>query len=121
MKKRVLSLVSQMDNSNLSVGNSLYVSTKYALARWVRRMSASWAANGVRINAVAPGNVSTAMTATSSPASGFSRSVKSVKGIGPGRLTYTAGPNSAMMPPAAPATAAATTCWAWALWPGPWA
>ena len=29
-------------------------------------MSASWAANGVRINAVAPGNVSTAMTATMS-------------------------------------------------------
>ena len=71
-EKRVLSLVSQMDNSNLSVGNSLYVSTKYALARWVRRMSASWAANGVRINAVAPGNVSTAMTATMST-SGWSR------------------------------------------------
>lgn len=65
-EKRVLSLVSQMDASNLSVGNSLYVSTKYALARWVRRVSASWAANGVRINAVAPGNVSTAMTATMS-------------------------------------------------------
>lgn len=65
-EKRVLSLVSQMDTTNLSVGNSLYVSTKYALARWVRRMSSSWAANGVRINAVAPGNVSTAMTATMS-------------------------------------------------------
>lgn len=65
-EKRVLNLVSQMDASNLSVGNSLYVSTKYALARWVRRVSASWAANGVRINAVAPGNVNTAMTATMS-------------------------------------------------------
>lgn len=65
-EQRVLALVSQMDASNLSVGNSLYVSTKYALARWVRRVSASWAANGVRINAVAPGNVSTAMTATMS-------------------------------------------------------
>lgn len=65
-EKRVLSLVSQMDSSNLSVGNSLYVSTKYALARWVRRVSASWAANGVRINAVAPGNVNTTMTATMS-------------------------------------------------------
>mgnify|MGYP002236943713 CR=1 FL=1 len=41
-----------MDSTNLSVGNSLYVSTKYALARWVRRVSATWAANGVRINAV---------------------------------------------------------------------
>ncbi|MFQ8901067.1 MAG: SDR family NAD(P)-dependent oxidoreductase [Lachnospira eligens] len=66
MKKRVLSLVSSMDSTNLSVGNSLYVSTKYALARWVRRVSATWAANGVRINAVAPGNVHTAMTATMS-------------------------------------------------------
>lgn len=63
-EKRVLSLVSEMDGTNLSVGNSLYVSTKYALARWVRRVSASWAANGVRINAVAPGNVQTAMTAS---------------------------------------------------------
>ena len=48
-EKRVLSLVSSMDSTNLSVGNSLYVSTKYALARWVRRVSATWAANGVRI------------------------------------------------------------------------
>lgn len=55
-----------MDSTNLSVGNSLYVSTKYALARWIRRVSATWAANGVRINAVAPGNVHTAMTATMS-------------------------------------------------------
>lgn len=62
-EKRALHLVSRMDASNLSVGNSLYVSTKYALARWVRRVSATWAANGVRINAIAPGNVNTAMTA----------------------------------------------------------
>ncbi len=65
-EKRILKLVSQMDSSNLSVGNSLYVSTKYALARWVRRVSSTWAANGVRINAIAPGNVNTAMTATMS-------------------------------------------------------
>ena len=44
----------------------LYVASKYALARWVRRHSASYAANGVRINAVAPGNVNTSMTATMS-------------------------------------------------------
>jgi len=65
-EKRILELVSGLDSSNLSIGNSLYVSTKYALARWVRRISASWAANGVRINAIAPGNVNTAMTATMS-------------------------------------------------------
>ena len=63
---RVLELVKELDSSNLSVGNSMYVSTKYALARWVRRVSATWAANGVRINAIAPGNVNTAMTATMS-------------------------------------------------------
>lgn len=65
-EKRVLELIRSLDDSNLSIGNSMYVSTKYALARWVRRVSASWAANGVRINAIAPGNVNTAMTATMS-------------------------------------------------------
>lgn len=65
-EKRVLNLVAGLDSTNLTVGNSLYVTTKYALARWVRRVSSSWAANGVRINAVAPGNVHTAMTATMS-------------------------------------------------------
>lgn len=69
-EKRIVNLVSQMDGTNLSVGNSIYVTSKYALARWVRRVSASWAANGVRINAVAPGNVNTAMT------SGMSTSAK---------------------------------------------
>lgn len=65
-EKRVINLVSSLDSSNLSIGNSMYVSTKYALARWVRRISSSWAANGVHINAIAPGNVNTAMTATMS-------------------------------------------------------
>lgn len=63
-EERICNLVGRMDASNLSVGNSIYVATKYALARFVRRIAASWAANGVRINAVAPGNVKTAMTAT---------------------------------------------------------
>lgn len=65
-EQRILNLVDGMDETSLSVGNSVYVATKYALARWVRRHSASYAANGVRINAVAPGNVNTAMTATMS-------------------------------------------------------
>lgn len=65
-EQRILNLVSTLDGANLSVGNSIYVATKYALARWVRRHSASYAANGVRLNAVAPGNVNTAMTATMS-------------------------------------------------------
>ena len=33
-----------------------------ALARWVRRISPSWAVDGLRINSVAPGNTTTPMT-----------------------------------------------------------
>ena len=55
-----------MDATDLEVGNEVYVASKFALARWMRRHSASFAANGVRINAVAPGNVNTRMTATMS-------------------------------------------------------
>ncbi|WP_195276601.1 SDR family oxidoreductase [Anaerotruncus rubiinfantis] len=41
---------------------SAYSSSKRALAKWVRRVSPSWAADGLRINAVAPGNTTTPMT-----------------------------------------------------------
>ena len=41
---------------------SCYSSSKHALARWVRRVSPSWATDGLRINAVAPGNTTTPMT-----------------------------------------------------------
>lgn len=41
---------------------SAYSSSKRALAKWVRRVSASWAVDGLRINAVAPGNTTTPMT-----------------------------------------------------------
>ena len=63
---RIRKLVSQMDKTDLAVGIDLYVASKYALTRWMRRHSASYAANGVRINAVAPGNIHAAMTATMS-------------------------------------------------------
>ncbi len=63
---KICNLVTALDATDLSVGNSIYAAAKYALARWVRRHSASYAANGVRINAVAPGNVGSAMTATMS-------------------------------------------------------
>ena len=61
-EERILNIVDKFDGTNLHVGNSIYVTTKYALARWVLRVSPAWAANGVRINAVAPGNVATPMT-----------------------------------------------------------
>lgn len=38
-----------------------YQGSKYAIAKWVRRQSASWAARGVRINAVCPGCTDTAL------------------------------------------------------------
>ena len=60
---RILSILEQYDGSNMTMAQGLYATTKYALARWVRRISASWGANGVRINAVAPGNVRTPLTA----------------------------------------------------------
>lgn len=45
-----------------TLGASAYASSKHALARWVRRVSGSWATDGLRINAVAPGNTTTPMT-----------------------------------------------------------
>lgn len=45
-----------------SLAASCYSSSKHALARWVRRVSASWAVDGLRINSVAPGNTTTPMT-----------------------------------------------------------
>ncbi|MGN0968810.1 MAG: SDR family oxidoreductase [Oscillospiraceae bacterium] len=64
-EERILKLV-----SNLEPGTShaFYAATKYALARWARRVSANWGAKGVRVNAVAPGNVRTAMTSKLTPA-----------------------------------------------------
>lgn len=63
---RVLKLVETYDVA--ANAHPIYVATKFALARWMRRVSAEWAAAGVHINAVAPGNVETAMTACLSPA-----------------------------------------------------
>ena len=42
---------------------STYPATKSALARWVRRNAADWAAAGVALNAIAPGLVETALVA----------------------------------------------------------
>ena len=63
---RILEVIGRMDGADLNTGDQIYAASKYALCRWMRRHSASYAANGVRINAVAPGNVNTPMTATGS-------------------------------------------------------
>ena len=65
-EERILKLTDRMDAASLTVCDTVYVASKYALARWMRRHSASYAANGVRLNAVAPGNSNTPMTATHS-------------------------------------------------------
>lgn len=70
-EQRICNIVKDMDAKNQTVGQSIYMATKYALARWVRRVSATWAAKGVRVNAVAPGNVRTAMTDSLSDAAKF--------------------------------------------------
>jgi NAD(P)-dependent dehydrogenase (short-subunit alcohol dehydrogenase family) len=70
-EQRVCNIVKNLDAKNQTIGQSIYMATKYALARWVRRVSASWAANGVRVNAVAPGNVRTPMTDSLSDAAKF--------------------------------------------------
>lgn len=46
----------------VEMGAFAYATSKHSLARWVRRVSGSWATDGMRINAVAPGNTTTAMT-----------------------------------------------------------
>ncbi len=56
---RILEIVKGYDPAT---AHTFYAATKYALARWARRFSAEWGARGVRLNAVAPGNVRTAMT-----------------------------------------------------------
>ncbi len=43
------------------VANAMYISSKMALAHWVRRISSSWAQHGVNINAVAPGAAATSI------------------------------------------------------------
>lgn len=70
-EQRVCNIVKNLDATNQAVGQSVYMATKYALAKWVRRVSASWAANGVRVNAVAPGNVHTPMTDSLSDSAKF--------------------------------------------------
>ena len=64
-EERILKLVADLEPGT---PHTFYAATKYALARWARRVSANWGAKGVRIKAVAPGNVRTAMTSKLTPA-----------------------------------------------------
>ncbi len=48
-----------VDSFDPMAGNTMYVNTKIALVRWMKRTAPSWAANSVNLNAVAPGAVAT--------------------------------------------------------------
>ncbi len=61
-EQRVLNLIRSQSNPPANFSHSLYTATKVAITRWMRRVSPAWAARGVHINAVAPGNVRTPMT-----------------------------------------------------------
>ena len=50
-EERVLEFVKDIPRTQAA---SCYSSSKHALARWVRRVSPSWAVDGLRINSVAP-------------------------------------------------------------------
>ena len=58
-EERILEFVKDIPRAQAA---SCYSSSKHALARWVRRISPSWAVDGLRINSVAPGNTTTPMT-----------------------------------------------------------
>ena len=48
-------------------GSQMYIVSKYALSRWMRRVSGSWGRSGVNINAIAPGSCATRLTADMTP------------------------------------------------------
>jgi NAD(P)-dependent dehydrogenase (short-subunit alcohol dehydrogenase family) len=50
--------------ARVEAGGVAYASVKLALARWVRRNAPAWAADGIRLNALAPGNTLTPLTET---------------------------------------------------------
>ncbi len=54
---RIGRLVDTFDPEEVDI--AMYCSTKIGLTRWMRRTAPSWAANGVSLNAVAPGGVNT--------------------------------------------------------------
>jgi len=57
-------------------GHNAYAGSKYALTCWMRRNSAAWAAQGVRMNAVAPGITKTPLTDTATQSADFGEAMK---------------------------------------------
>lgn len=57
-------------------GHNAYAGGKFALTCWMRRHSAAWAADGVRMNAVAPGITRTPLTDTATQDADFGEAMK---------------------------------------------
>ncbi|NLO46943.1 MAG: SDR family NAD(P)-dependent oxidoreductase [Clostridiales bacterium] len=68
-EERICRFVNTLDP--YKIGGVLYVSTKMALVRWVRRIAPSWAVHCVNINTVAPGAVNTTIMPGTSVKDGF--------------------------------------------------
>ena len=54
--------IAQLVDSFPPEGRGVYLSTKLALVRYVRRVAPAWAVAGVNLNAIAPGAVATSIT-----------------------------------------------------------
>ena len=64
---KLLGALGGMDGETvLRMGNAMYITSKYAIALWVRRHAAMWGARGVHLNCVAPGTVNTPMVSNMS-------------------------------------------------------
>lgn len=62
---RIRSLVDTFDRQE--AGPAMYINSKYALARWVKRTAPSWGKKGVRLNAMGPGSCATRLTEDMTP------------------------------------------------------
>lgn len=70
-EERICQFVDSLEPDKIS--SNIYVSSKIALTRYVRRVSGSWATHGMRINAVAPGGVDTTIIPNMKEPESFSR------------------------------------------------
>jgi NAD(P)-dependent dehydrogenase (short-subunit alcohol dehydrogenase family) len=60
-------------------GHDVYSGSKQAVARWMRRNAPAYAADGVRMNAIAPGYIETPMTAVVAENPEYGESIRAFK------------------------------------------
>jgi NAD(P)-dependent dehydrogenase (short-subunit alcohol dehydrogenase family) len=64
-------------------GNTAYMGSKRAITQWMRRNVKDYAADGIRINAIAPGITQTAMTEAVSRDPAFSEAIRQFEAMTP--------------------------------------